>query len=67
MPYDKVNIENLLRELTEGRFITRYQVKGSDTFTLEPSGSINTSTSKNHQANSLHRLDLKKVSGQHAQ
>ncbi len=28
MPYDKVNIENLLGELTEARFITRYQVNG---------------------------------------
>jgi hypothetical protein len=28
MPYDDVSIEDLLRELTEARFITRYQVEG---------------------------------------
>ena len=27
MPYDSVNIEHLLRELTEARFITRYEVE----------------------------------------
>ena len=28
MPYDTVNIEHLLRELTEARFITRYEAEG---------------------------------------
>jgi hypothetical protein len=28
MPYDNVDIEHLLRELTEARFITRYEVEG---------------------------------------
>lgn len=28
MPYDNVNIEHLLRELTEARFITRYEAEG---------------------------------------